>query len=195
MRPFALLGTVMLLLTALTLLPSCSHRAAPPPPEKVANEQSIGISLASSDGAWPAQLKADIEAAAAKHPEVRLLVMDARDAAAQQEQLEQFRMGHAQVMIVSPQNPQALADTVAQLVDSGTSVIVLNRALAGDKYTCLIAADATQIGTAAGKWLARAAAGQGKHRGVAGTGGLALGRRTAQGVAGRAARARLPLHL
>ena len=118
----------MLALSALTLLSSCSHPPTPPPPEKVSNEQSIGISLASSDGAWAAQLKADIEAAAAKHPEVRLQVMEARDAIAQQEQIEQFRMGHAQVMIIGPQNPQALADTVAQLVDSGTSVIMLNRA-------------------------------------------------------------------
>jgi ribose transport system substrate-binding protein len=70
-------------------------------------------------------------------------------------------MGHAQVIIVSPKDPEALADTVAKLVGAGTSVIVLERPLVGDKYTCLIAPDATQIGTAAGKWLAERLHGQG----------------------------------
>jgi ribose transport system substrate-binding protein len=160
MRRFALLGITVLSLTALTLL-GCGHRPAPPAPEKVPNENAIGITLARSDGAWSAQLKADIEAAAAKHPEVRLVITDAPDAKTQQEQLDQFHMGHAQVMIVAPKDPQALADQVAHLVESGTSVIVLDRALGGDKYTCLIAPDATQIGAAAGKWLAERLKGKG----------------------------------
>ena len=160
MRSCALPRIALLLVTALTLV-GCGRRSAPPPAEKVSNQHSIGVSLASSDSAWAAQLRADIEAAAAKHPEVQLLMLDARDTNGQREQLGQFQMGHAQVIIVSPKDPQALADTVAKLVGSGTSVLVLERPLVGDKYTCLIAPDATQIGTAAGKWLAERLHGQG----------------------------------
>jgi ribose transport system substrate-binding protein len=130
-------------------------------PETASNEQTLGISLASADGDWASQLKADINAAAAKHPEIRLAMMDAPDARTQQEQLEQFHQGHARVMIVTPKDPRSLAEPVAHLVDSGTSVIVLDKALTGDKYTCLIAADATQIGAAAGKWLAERLKGKG----------------------------------
>ena len=160
MRPVVLIRLALLALLTLPPL-GCSRQPVAPPPQKATNEQAIGITLPGGTGAWAAQLRDDIEAAAAKHPDVRVQVMVASNATAQEEQLGEFRMGHAGVIIVNPKDPQALTDAVAKLVDAGTPVIVLGAPLAGDKYTCLVAADASQIGAAAGKWLAERLKGKG----------------------------------
>ena len=161
MRPVASVRLALLALVALTPLGCSRQPAAPPSPPKAANEQAIGISLASGEGAWPTQLRDDIEAAVAKHPEVRVQIMVVSRRGAQEEHLSEFHMGHARVIIVEPKDPQALSDTVAKLMDEGTSIIALGTPPAGDKYTCLVAADATQIGAAAGKWLAERLKGKG----------------------------------
>jgi ribose transport system substrate-binding protein len=51
---------------------------------------------------------------------------------------------------------------VAKAVDAGIPVIVLDRAVQGDKYTCFIGADNKLIGKAAGAWLAKRLGGKGK---------------------------------
>ncbi len=55
-----------------------------------------------------------------------------------------------------------MTEPVAKAVDAGIPVIVLDRAVLGDKYTCFIGADNVQIGNAAGKWIASKLAGKGK---------------------------------
>ena len=88
------------------------------------------------------QLKSDIEAAAAKLSDVRLTIVDAQnDAAKQQAQLDEFLGSRIGAVIVSPTDVQAMTDPVAKLFDAGIPVIVLDRAVIGDKYTCFIAAD------------------------------------------------------
>jgi ribose transport system substrate-binding protein len=47
-------------------------------------------------------------------------------------------------------------------MDAGIPVIVLDRAVQGDKYTCFIGADNVAIGQAAGEWLAKRLGGKGK---------------------------------
>ena len=68
----------------------------------------------------------------------------------------------ANLVIVSPKDAQAVTEPVAKLIDAGIPVIVLDRAVIGDKYSCLIAADPKQIGAEAGKWLAQRLQGKGK---------------------------------
>jgi ribose transport system substrate-binding protein len=122
----------------------------------------IGVSLAAADTPWRAQMKADIETAAARHPNLRLMVLEARnDASKQQAHLEEFRDSHVDLVIINPKDTGALTDPVAQTVDAGIPVIVLDRPVVGSKYTCLIAADPSQIGEAAGKWMAKRLHGKG----------------------------------
>ena len=45
---------------------------------------------------------------------------------------------------------------------AGIPVIVLDRAVLGDKYTCFIGADNEKIGKAAGEWIVKALGGKGK---------------------------------
>jgi ribose transport system substrate-binding protein len=148
---------------AVLLLCGCNRPAAPSrPPEESPKGRAIGVSLANLDGPWRAQVKADIEASAAKHPELRLVLTDAKnDASKQQTQLDGFRESRVSLVIVSPKDAQALTEPVAKLLDAGIPVIVLNRPVIGDKYTCFIAADPRQIGAAAGKWLAERLRGKG----------------------------------
>jgi len=47
-------------------------------------------------------------------------------------------------------------------MDAGIPVIVLDRAIIGDKYTCLIGADNKKIGGHAGKWIVKHLGGKGK---------------------------------
>ena len=163
MRNVALCRFVLLLLVALVPLLGCDKPAARPTSREGPKVYTIGVSLANLDSPWRTQMKADIEAAAAKHPNLRLIVMDAQnDAAKQQAQLEELRHSRADAVIVSPTDAHAITDPVAKMVDAGIPVIVLDRAVIGDKYTCYIAADPTQIGAAAGKWLAGQLQGKGK---------------------------------
>jgi ribose transport system substrate-binding protein len=66
------------------------------------------------------------------------------------------------LIIISPKEAQPLTEPVAKAVEAGIPVIVLDRALLGDAYTCFIGADNKKIGRAAGEWIKEKLAGQGK---------------------------------
>jgi ribose transport system substrate-binding protein len=150
-------------LFALLLLSGCGQPSEPPVAKQPAKQFAVGVSLCKTDGPWRAQMKSDIETAAAKEAALKLSVMDAQnDPARQQAQLEEFLNSHVNLVIVSPGDSQAITETVTRLIDGGIPVIVLDRPVIGDKYTCFIAADPTQIGTAAGNWLAGRLRGKGK---------------------------------
>ncbi len=154
---------MLLLLLAPMPLWGCGKPAAQPMPAERPKGYTVGVSLANLDGPWRTQMKADIETAAAKHPRLRLIVRDAQnDVAKQQAQLDEFLHSRVSAVIVSPKDAHAITEPVAKLFDAGIPVIVLDRAVIGDKYTCFIAADPKQIGTAAGKWLAGQLQGKGK---------------------------------
>ena len=70
-------------------------------------------------------------------------------------------MGRAQVMIVGPRTPKRWPTRWPNWWTRARPSSCSTGPLAGDKYTCLIAADATQIGAAAGKWLAERLQGKG----------------------------------
>ena len=70
-------------------------------------------------------------------------------------------------------------------------MIVLDRAVIGDKYTCYIASDPVQIGTLAGRWLAERLQRKGKIVELQGAGRFAVGPRTYARPGGRLAGPRL----
>ena len=55
-----------------------------------------------------------------------------------------------------------MTEPVAKAMEAGLPVIVLDRRLLGDKYTCFIGADNKKIGRAAGEWIAKKLGGKGK---------------------------------
>ncbi len=75
---------------------------------------------------------------------------------------EEFTKLPVRALIVSPVDAQSLTEPAAKAFEAGIPVVVLNRALVGDKYSCYIAPDAKQAGREAGKWLAGRLHGKGK---------------------------------
>jgi ribose transport system substrate-binding protein len=122
----------------------------------------IGMCQCNLGEPWRAQMNADLQAAAAKHPELKLICKDAQnDTLQQRAQIEEFVSARVNLLLVSPKEAQPLTEPVAHAMEAGIPVIVLDRRLLGDKYTCFIGADNQKIGKAAGEWIAKALGGKG----------------------------------
>jgi ribose transport system substrate-binding protein len=108
-------------------------------------------------------MNADIRAAAAQHPELKVIFNDAQnDTLKQRAQVEEFVSAKVDLLIISPKEAQPLTEPVARAYEAGIPVIVLDRAVLGDKFTCFIGADNKKIGKAAGQWIAKKLGGKGK---------------------------------
>jgi len=123
----------------------------------------IGMSQCNLGEPWRVQMDADIAAAAAKHPELKVVFKDAQnDTLSQRSQVEEFASAKVDLLIISPKETQPLTEPVAQVMAAGIPVIVLDRQLLGDQFTCFIGADNKKIGKAAGEWIVKTLGGQGK---------------------------------
>jgi len=112
---------------------------------------------------WRVQMNADIRAAAEKHPNLKVIYKDAQnDTLKQRAHVEEFVSAKVDLIIISPKEAAPLTEPVAKAVEAGIPVIVLDRRLLGDKYTCFIGADNRKIGRAAGEWIKKSLGGKGK---------------------------------
>jgi ribose transport system substrate-binding protein len=124
---------------------------------------TIGMSQSNLGEPYRVQMNKDIEEAAKAHPELKVVFKDAQnDSLKQRSQVEEFVADEVDLIIISPKESQPLTEPVARAMDAGIPVIVLDRAVLGDKYTTFIGADNRAIGLAAGKWLAQTLGGKGK---------------------------------
>ena len=122
----------------------------------------IGMSQCNLNEPWRVQMDADIQAAAAKHPELKVVFKDAQnDTLQQRAQVEEFVSDKVNLIIISPKETQPLTEPVAEAMQAGIPVIVLDRRLLGTNYTCFIGADNKKIGKAAGEWIVKALGGKG----------------------------------
>jgi ribose transport system substrate-binding protein len=122
----------------------------------------IGMSQCNLGEPWRVQMNKDVEAAAAAHPEVKVVFKDAQnDSLRQRAHVEEFTSQKVDLLIISPREAVPLAKPVAQAYTSGIPVIVLDRDVAGEKYTQFIGADNVKIGREAGRWIAKALNGRG----------------------------------
>lgn len=139
-----------------------SEEAAAPNTPAPARQFVIGMSQCNLGEPWRVQMNADIQAAAAKHPELKVIFKDAQnDTLQQRAQVEEFVSSKVDLLIISPKETQPLTEPVARAMDAGIPVIVLDRRLLGDKYTCFIGADNKKIGKAAGQWIVKTLGGKG----------------------------------
>ena len=123
----------------------------------------IGMSQCNLGEPWRVQMDHDIKEAAAKHSELKVIFKDAQnDTLRQRSAVEEFVNSKVDLLIISPKEAQPLTEPVARAVDAGIPVIVLDRAVLGDKYTCFIGADNVKIGKAAGQWIAKKLGRKGK---------------------------------
>jgi len=111
---------------------------------------------------WRVQMNADVQAAAAKHPNVRLVLKDAQnDSLRQRAQVEELAAQHVDLLLISPKEAAPLTKPVAEVFHQGIPVIVLDRAVEGEEFTTFIGADNQRIGREAGKLSAKLLGGNG----------------------------------
>ena len=150
---------------AVLLFTGCGKSNETPAPNSAPTQKQfvIGMSQCNLGEPWRVQMDADIAAAAAKHPELKVVFKDAQnDTLQQRAQVEEFVSAKVDVLIISPKEAQPLTEPVAHATAAGIPVIVLDRRLLGTNYTCFIGADNKKIGKAAGEWIVKALGGKGK---------------------------------
>jgi ribose transport system substrate-binding protein len=112
---------------------------------------------------WRVQMNADLKKAAERHPEISVTFKDAQnDNLRQVAHLEEFVRAGVNLIIISPKESAPLTRPIAEAYGKGIPVIVLDRKVLGDKFTCFIGADNRKIGRAAGRWIAKLLGGKGK---------------------------------
>jgi ribose transport system substrate-binding protein len=147
----------------------CREKAGTPPAPAAAASASgaprtfvIGLSQCNLGEPWRVQMNADIAAAAAKHPNLKLLAKDAQnDSLRQRAQVEELAAQHVDLLIISPKEAAPLTKPVAEVFHRGIPVIVLDRAVEGEDFTTFIGADNQRIGREAGKLVQRLLGGKG----------------------------------
>jgi ribose transport system substrate-binding protein len=144
-------------IAAALLAPLTLTFAAAQPPKTI----RIGYSQCNRGEPWREQMDKDIKAAADKHPEIKLTMKDAQnEAVTQQAHVRELVSAKVDLIIISPKDT-SLTQAVAEAYDAGIPVIVLDRKVEGDKYTCFIGADNRLIGAEVGKWVVEKLSGEG----------------------------------
>jgi len=167
--PKQILRTVsfVILSVAAVLLAGCSDSTSKPAggggqPAISGRVYTIGMSQCNLGEPWRVQMNADIKSAADKHPDLKVVFKDAQnDTLKQRAHVEEFVSSKVDLMIISPKEAQPLTEPVAKAMEAGIPIIVLDRRLLGDKYTCFIGADNKKIGKAAGNWIVKTLGGKG----------------------------------
>ena len=143
--------------------PSQSDSAKSTPQKKSKSSYTIGMSQCNLGEPWRVEMNAQLKAAADKHPELTLVFKDAQnDTLKQRAHVEEFVSAGVDLIIISPKEAAPLTEPVAKAIDAGIPVIVLDRAVLGDKYTCFVGANNQKIGHAAGEWTVKKLGGKGK---------------------------------
>lgn len=124
----------------------------------------IGMSQCNLGEPWRVQMNEDVKTAASQHAdEIEVIFKDAQNKTeAQQAQVREFIQMGVDLIIISPKEARPLTKPVAEAYQKGIPVIVLDRKVEGDQYTCFIGADNVKIGREAGKYLVKLLGGKGK---------------------------------
>jgi len=142
-------------------LSGCGGSSSPGKAEKKVR-WTVGMSQCNLGEPWRVQMNADIRAAAAKFPDMEVIFKDAQnDTLKQRSHIEEFVSAKVDLLLVSPNEAQPLTEPVAKAYAAGVPVIVLDRALIGQRFTTFIGADNRQIGKAAGQWIVSKTGGKG----------------------------------
>ena len=144
----------------------CRDKPSAPTPSASASSGSrtylVGVSQCNLGEPWRVQMNADIERAAASHPNLKLLLKDAQnDSLRQRAQVEELVAQHIDLLIISPKEAAPLTKPVREVFERGIPVVVLDRAVEGEAFSTFIGADNRIIGAEAGKLIAKLLGGKG----------------------------------
>ena len=130
---------------------------------EVQKKWTIGMSQCNLGEPWRVQMNLDIKNEAEKYPEIRVTYKDAQnDSLKQRSQIEEYVNAGVDLIIVSPKEAAPLTPPIASAYENGIPVIVLDRRVLGEAYTCFIGADNKKIGKSAGQWIVSRLEGNGR---------------------------------
>jgi ribose transport system substrate-binding protein len=153
----------LLTLGLAALAASCGSEARQPRAGTPEDPWLVGMSQANLGEPWRVQMDADVRAAAAAHPEMRVIFKDAQNnSLTQRAQVEELVEQGVDVLLISPKEAAPLTGPVAAAYQQGIPVIVLDREVQGEEYTTFIGADNVRIGREAGRWIREALGGTGR---------------------------------
>lgn len=123
----------------------------------------IGMSQCYLREPWRLQMNEDIRNAALRYPQIALTERDAENNAdIQRTQIDEFVAERISCLLVSPKETLPLTAPVERAFKAGIPVIVLDRRVGGDQFTCFIGADNVMVGKAAGQFVRRTLGAKGK---------------------------------
>ncbi|MFM9994812.1 MAG: substrate-binding domain-containing protein [Phycisphaerales bacterium] len=151
-------AALFLCLSSLTVVAAAQPRPADQPASR---PFVIGYSQCNRAEPWREQMDKDIKTAAETHPRLKLIQKDAQnDRARQMAHLREFIVAKVDAIIVSPLDV-SLTLNVGEAYEAGIPVIVLDRRVNGDKYTCFIGGDNRLIAREVGAWVTKQLGGKG----------------------------------
>jgi len=122
----------------------------------------IGMSQSNLGEPWRVQMNADISRAAMARSNVEVIFKDAQnDSLRQRAQVEELVAQGIDLLLISPKEAAPLTAPVAEVYAREIPVIVLDRAVLGDRFTLFIGADNRRIGKAAGEHAVKLLGGKG----------------------------------
>jgi ribose transport system substrate-binding protein len=130
--------------------------------ERGTSKPLVVFSQANSQDPWRQVFDAEMKAAASEHAsEFAFEMQEAQDNANTQiSQVEAFLLKSPKALLISPATV-ALKDVCERAFDKGIPVILLDRSIPGDKYTCFISGDNVEIGRQAAKFIVERLKGKG----------------------------------
>lgn len=115
-------------------------------------------------------MNTDLKREANSHPEVELIFSDASMTAEEQiDNLEELFKEDLDLLIVSPNDADALVPVIEKFHDSGIPVILVDRTIHSPKYTASVSCDNEEIGEVIGSFIGASLAGKGRILEIQGT--------------------------
>jgi ABC-type sugar transport system substrate-binding protein len=120
-------------------------------PDAAAKKVKIGMAQCTDNEPWRVAMREDLIAAARRYPQVEFSYRAADDDTEKQRGIvADFVAQGFQAILVSPKESRALASACKEALAKHVPVIVIDRELGTDDYTCFVGGSNLEIGKAAG---------------------------------------------
>lgn len=122
----------------------------------------IGVSQCSDDE-WREQTNKEIRREALFYPEVEVKIRSVKDDnVAQEKDIDRFIDEGVDLLIVAPNEADALVPAIERAYDAGIPVVLFDRKVHSDKYTAYVGADNYEIGYQVGEYIVSRLQGKGQ---------------------------------
>ena len=121
------------------------------------SEINVGFSQCSNDE-WRQQLNSEFSREMLFHPEFSFSIKSAEDNNEMQiAHIEQFIEEGVDVLVVSPNEAEAITPVIEKAYDRGIPVVLVDRKINSDKYSAFVGADNVELGYRGGQYVAEIA--------------------------------------